>query len=63
MTNEEAILILKHIKELHDMDPEIITEEDVKALDRAIKGLKFIKENFPASFVYYLDIHGEFLWE
>lgn len=63
MTNEKAILILEHIKELHGMDPEIITEEDVKALDRGIKGLNFIRENYPASFVYYLDVKGEFLRE
>lgn len=40
MTNERAILILEHIKELNTMDPETITEEDVKALDTAIRALK-----------------------
>lgn len=40
MTNEEAIEILESIKEINEVDPAMIDNDDCKALDKAIKALK-----------------------
>lgn len=44
MDNREAIDLLKVLKELHIVDPELIDANDVCALERAIKALKIIDE-------------------
>lgn len=49
MTNEEAIGILKFIKDINDFDPEMIDEDDVKALDIAIEALKKEADNDKAN--------------
>ena len=47
MTNEEVKIILKKFYSLDDKENE--------ALNRAIKALEFINENFPESFKDYLN--------
>lgn len=49
--NEEAITLIQEIEE----DGRNVTSEHMEALDLAVKGLMFIKENFPKTFIDYLN--------
>lgn len=49
MTNKEAIEKLAYIK-THDTDP-----EDYEVFELAIKAFEFIEENFPNTFIDYLN--------
>lgn len=53
MTNEEAMEVLREIKEHPSMGVEL--SEEYEALDLAIKGLEFINENYPKTFIDYLN--------
>lgn len=51
MTNKEAVKLIREIEE----DGRNVTSEHIKALDIAIKALEFIEENFPNTFIDYLN--------
>jgi len=51
MTNEEAIKLIREIEE----DGRNVTTEHIEALELAIKALKFIDENYPKTFIDYLN--------
>lgn len=48
MTNEEAIRIMQTYIDIK-------SESEAEALDLAIKALKFIDENYPKTFIDYLN--------
>ena len=48
MTNEKAIEILTYMKNAYGKEPN-------QALDLAIKALEFIDENYPKTFIDYLN--------
>ena len=51
MTNKEAIKLIQGIEE----DGRNVTSEHIEALDLAIKALEFINENYPKTFIDYLN--------
>ena len=51
MENIEAIKLIQSIEE----DGRNVTNEHIDALELAIKALEFIDENFPNSFIDYLN--------
>lgn len=51
MTNKEAIKLIQGIEE----DGRNVTTEHVEALVLAIKAFEFINENFPKTFIDYLN--------
>jgi len=53
MTNKEAIRVLKAIKENPSMS--VYLPDEYEALDLAIKALEFISENYPKTFIDYLN--------
>ena len=53
MTNKEAIRVLNAIKEHPSMS--VYLPDEYVALDLAIKALEFIDENFPKTFIDYLN--------
>lgn len=51
MTNKEAIKLIQEIEE----DGRNVTKEHIEAFDLAIKALEFIDENYPKTFIDYLN--------
>lgn len=51
MTNEEAIKLIQGIEE----DGRNITTEHIEAIVLAIKALEFVEENYPKTFIDYLN--------
>lgn len=51
MTNKEGIILLQEIEE----DGRNVTKKHIEALDIAIKALEFIEENYPKTFIDYLN--------
>ena len=51
MTNKEAIKLIQGIEE----DGRNVTSDHVEALNLAIKALEFTDENYPKTFIDYLN--------
>lgn len=51
MSNEEAIKLIQGIEE----DGRNVNKEHIDALNLAIKALKFINDNYPKTFMDYLN--------
>ena len=51
MTNEEAINLIQGIEE----DGRNVNKEHIEALNLAINALKFVNENYPKTFIDYLN--------
>ena len=55
MTNKEAIEQIICIKRIKEDFHSPVNKHDIEALELAIKALEFIDENFPKTFIDYLN--------
>ena len=55
MTNKEAIEIIEAYKDRLTSSCSNLLDEDICAFDLAIKALEFVNENYPKTFIDYLN--------